>query len=291
MVIKFLKYLKYEKRYSKHTFISYTNDLKQFHSFCKERTNNEIITDHKIIRSWIIQLMEENLSHRTINRKISTLKTFYKFLLKEGAIKINPLEKIISPKNNKNLPQFVPEDDMNKLFNSDIFPNDFSGIRDRLIIELLYSTGIRLSELQNLKITDIDFSRKLITVTGKGNKQRIIPVTDLIINVINQYLDAKNKLSIIYDKKYILITNKGKKIYEQLIYRTVTKYLQLVTTISKKSPHVLRHTFATHLLNQGADLNAIKELLGHSNLSATQVYTHNSYTKLNQIYKLAHPRA
>ena len=212
-------------------------------------------------------------------------------MLKEKKIKTNPLEKIISPKNNKNIPQFIPEEDIEKLFSEELFSNDFPGTRARLIIELLYSTGIRLSELANLKISDIEFERKLIKVTGKRQKQRIIPITNLIVEIINKYLLLKNKLPINCNMQYILITNKGKKIYDKLIYRTVKKYLTLITTVNKKSPHILRHTFATHLLNKGADLNAIKELLGHANLSATQIYTHNTYEKLNQIYKQAHPRA
>ena len=291
MITNFLKYLKYEKRYSKHTIISYENDLMQFTSFCQKITDNKIIKDHKIIRSWIITLMEEKYSSRSINRKISSLKTYYKYLLKEKEIKTNPLEKIISPKNNKNIPQFIPEEDIEKLFLEEIFSTDFPGTRDRLIIELLYSTGIRLSELANLKISDIEFERKLIKVLGKRQKQRIIPITNLIIDILNKYLLLKNKLPVNSNMQYLLITNKGKKIYNKLIYRTVKKYLSLTTTVSKKSPHILRHTFATHLLNKGADLNAIKELLGHANLSATQVYTHNTYEKLNQIYKQAHPRA
>ena len=291
MIKDFIKYLSYEKRYSEHTIKSYKTDIEQFCQFIVSHTDKKYTEDHKIIRLWIIKLDENGNSSRTINRKISSLKTYYKYLIKENIIKLNPLEKVNSPKVNKNLPQFVSEDDIKLLFTKITYPDDFKGIRDQLILELLYFTGIRLSELQNLQTKDIDFNAKSIKVQGKRQKERIIPISDNLIHLINIYIKRKKELSVETDQEYLFITDKGKKIYEKLIYRTVKNYLQQVTTINKKSPHILRHTFATHLLNKGADLNAIKELLGHANLSATQVYTHNTIDKLNQIYKQAHPRA
>lgn len=285
----FIKYLTYEKRFSLHTVSAYKNDLKQFFEFCEISSNeSQIISNHKIIRSWIVKLMEEKYSPRSVNRKISTLKTYYKFLLREGKIQSNPLDKIITPKTYKKLPVFASEENMDLFLNENFFEDNFSGTRDRLVIELLYNTGVRLSELVHLKKKDINFNRKHIKVLGKRNKERIIPVNTNIIELIklyNSHNEVNNSL------EFLLQTNKGEQVYDKLIYRTVNKHLERVSTITKKSPHVLRHTFATHLLNNGADLNAIKELLGHANLAATQVYTHNTFEKLNNIYKQAHPRA
>lgn len=287
MTKNFLKYLKYEKRYSQHTLKSYETDLRQFHIFAK---TEEIISDHNIIRSWIISLVEAEISARTINRKISSLKTYYKFLKREGKIEKNPMEKIVSPKNSKKLPEFVPEEHIEHIFSKDFFEKDFAGLRDMLVVEMLYSTGIRLSELVNLKNLDVNLSAKTIKVLGKGNKERIIPLTQSLINTIVDYQKEKqNTFGELTEN--LLLTDKGEPIYPKKIYRIVNKYLQLVTTITKKSPHVLRHSFATHLLNNGADINAIKELLGHASLAATEVYTHNTFEKLNKIYNQAHPRA
>lgn len=245
---------------------------------------------HYEIREWIVYLMENNISARSINRKISTLKSFFKFLHREGHITKNPLLKISSPKNQKKLPSFVEKNKMDLLLDKIEFANDFEGVRDSLIIEILYLTGIRLSELINIKLTDVDFGEKAIKVLGKRNKERLVPITNELINSINYYIKHRNQLKHI-ENNYLLLTQKGEKVYPKLIYRIVNRYLELVTTIEKKSPHVLRHTFATHMLNNGADLNAIKEILGHANLSATEVYTHNTFEKLKSIYKQAHPRA
>ncbi len=289
MTDKFFKYLEIEKRYSKHTLLSYETDLNQFFAFSDN--SQTIVEDFNVVRAWIISLMEKEYTTRTVNRKISTLKTYYKFLMREGKIEKNPLDKIVSPKTDSKLPQFVPEEDLEHLFNKDIFGEDFAGVRDMLVIEMLYTTGIRLSELRGIKYSDIDLSQKTIKVLGKRQKERIIPITKNLSDIIIRYRIEKKKLPFVVNEKYLLITDKGKHIYEKKIYRIVNHYLSLITTISKKSPHILRHSFATHLLNNGADINAIKELLGHANLSATQIYTHNTFEKLNKIYNQAHPRA
>lgn len=286
----FLKYLEFEKRYSVHTIKSYKNDLIQFESFLKENFDSVSLsmTDSKDVRSWIIQLSKEKLQAISINRKIVSLRVFYKFLKREGVINKNPVENIQALKAKKRLPVFVEEKNINNLLDSDGFDCSFEGERDRLIIELFYATGIRLSELKNLKISDVNFTASEIKVLGKRNKERLIPFTREIHDLLRHHIDRRAEVN--PDSAYIFLTKKGKQVYDNLIYRVVKKYLTLVTTIDKKSPHVLRHTFATHMLNKGADLNAIKELLGHSNLSATQIYTHNSFEKLKNIYNQAHPR-
>lgn len=292
----FIKYLQFEKRYSSHTIRSYSIDLEQFFSFCKHSLKHfdPLNISHKIIRSWIVYLMENNISPRSVNRKITTLKSFYKFLIREKLIAHNPLDKILSLKINKKLPFFVEEAQMNILLSGTSgidFGDDYEGFRNRLIIEMFYLTGIRLSELINLKNTDVDTQNLTIKVLGKQNKERIIPFSKNFKKSIDEYVEKKNKSLNLQQNNYFFLTKKGNKIYEKLVYRVVNKYLHFVTTIEKKSPHILRHTFATHILNKGADLNAIKELLGHANLSATQIYTHNTFEKLKKIYKQAHPRA
>ncbi len=287
MIKDFEKYLLLEKRYSIHTVTAYLNDIKQFYEFCSFEPDF-ICTDHNYIRNWIVHLMDNNISKRSVNRKISSLKTFYRYLLKQNKIKTNPFARIVTLKTSKNIPEFIPETDFDNF--EDLFDTDFKGIRDKLILEILYLTGIRRAELVNLKNSDIDLSKKQIKVTGKRQKQRIIPITDYLAEQIKIYIFYKNSLAQT-DKLAFILTDKGSPAYDKFIYRTVNFYLSKMTTLNKKSPHILRHTFATHLLNNGADLNAIKELLGHSNLNATQVYTHNSYEKLNKIYKQAHPRA
>ncbi|HBX50785.1 MAG: integrase [Bacteroidetes bacterium RIFOXYA12_FULL_35_11] len=288
---KFIQYLSTEKKFSEHTILAYSSDLNQFTSFCsEEQVETEINTNHKIIRRWIVKLMEENISPRSINRKITTLKSYYKFLQREEVISVNPMNKILSPKTKKTLPFFVEKKQVNKLLDEpDYFGDDFEGIRNQLMIEMFYFTGMRLSELMNLKISDFDKISLTLKVLGKRNKERIIPVNMNFGKKINRFLEIRHKISSSND--FIFITKTGKKAYGKLIYRVVKKYLELVTTIEKKSPHVLRHTFATHMLNNGADLNAIKELLGHANLAATQIYTHSSFEKIKNIYKQAHPRA
>jgi integrase/recombinase XerC len=287
---EFLNYLKFEKRFSRHTQLSYKIDLKQFVQFLIETGQIDDFTkvDHRLIRKWIITLVDNKISASTVNRKLSALKTFFKFLQRNNIVKSNPVDKIISLKTSKRLPSFVDEKQMDELIDEFEFGEGFIGFRDRMIIETFYFTGIRLSELINIKDNDIDFSSLTLKVLGKRNKERIIPVNRDFAIRLKDYINFKNQT---VNSAYIFISIKGKILYSKAVYRIIHKYLQLVTPIDKKSPHVLRHTFATHMLNHGADLNAIKELLGHANLSATQVYTHNTFEKLTKIYKQAHPRA
>lgn len=288
----FLTYLKNQKRYSDHTIRAYSDDLNQFYLFCGiNQPEEEILkVNHKIIRKWVAVLMDSKLSARSVRRKISTLKSFFKYLLKNSIVAENPVRGVVSPKLEKKLPEFVNVDQMNSLLTGSDFGTDFKGLRNRLIIDMFYQTGMRLSELINLKIVDIDTDYMQLKVLGKRNKERIIPLMYGLRNSIDEYLNKRVKIEK-YDEKYLFLTEKGKKMYPRLIYRIVNNYLRLITTVDKKSPHVLRHTFATHMLDAGADLNAIKELLGHSNLSATEIYTHNTFEKLKAIYKQAHPRA
>ncbi|MEA2105467.1 MAG: tyrosine-type recombinase/integrase [Bacteroidota bacterium] len=289
----FLKYLHTEKRFSKHTIRSYENDIRHFSLFITNSGYNTEIqnANEKIIRSWIVSMMEKDFSSLTINRKISTLKTFYKFLIREGYTAINPMDKVTSPKPSKKIPAFVDEQHISNLLDDFSFGDDFPGIRNKTIIEMFYNTGMRLSELIELKTVDVNLMAGTLKVLGKRNKERIIPIHHSFVNTLKQYLKAKDAQYPSLQHNYFFVTDKGNKLYEKFVYRIVNKYLKFVSTIEKKSPHILRHTFATHLLNRGADLNAIKELLGHANLSATQVYTHNTFEKLKSIYKQAHPRA
>lgn len=288
-ILRYIHRLTNEKRYSKHTTLAYQTDLNQFYDYCEFCGEDILTITSSKIRLWIVSLLEDSISAKTINRKISTLKSFYKFLLREQVIDKNPMDVIISPKIEKRLPEFIDQAKLNLLLDSGPLEDEFEGVRDYLIIELLYFTGIRLSELISLKFQDIDFANYTIKVLGKRNKQRIIPISKKLVESINNY--KKYRDSIITTADFLFITKKGNMLYPKLVYRVVYKYLSLATSNSKKSPHILRHTFATHMLNNGADLNAIKELLGHANLSATQVYTHNTFSKLKTIYKQAHPRA
>jgi integrase/recombinase XerC len=288
---KFFNYLSNEKRYSAHTIRSYKSDLEQFIQFGTESNENfnPLTSDHHIIRKWIVHLMESGNSSRSVNRKITTLKTFYRFLLREGIITDMPTQKIVLPKMNKQLPFFVGINNMQMLFDQFEFSNDFEGLRDRTILLTFYCTGMRLSELVNLKITDIDFYYSRLKVLGKRNKERLIPFGIELQAVLKEYIGQRDQFACPHNILYV--TNEGDPVYDKLIYRLVNKYLGEVTTLEKRSPHVLRHTFATHMLNNGAELNAIKELLGHANLSATQIYTHTTFEKLKVIYNQAHPRA
>ncbi len=288
----FINYLKYEKRYSQLTAVAYKKDLDQFEEFFVKTVgdfNVEGIND-KIARKWVIELMDNGISSRTVNKKISALKSFYKYLLRLEVVKENNLVNVIVPKVHKKLPHFVEEKNLDHLLDDGFFGNDFEALRDKLIISLLYGTGIRLAELMHLKDADIYLTEFLIKVLGKRNKERIIPYPISLNSLIVQYKTERTKL-FGSPVECLLLTSKGKPVYEKLIYRVVYKNLALVTTIEQKSPHVLRHTFATHLLNRGADLNAVKEMLGHSNLSATQIYTHTSLAKIQKVYRQAHPRS
>jgi integrase/recombinase XerC len=287
----FLDYLRYEKRNSPNTFTAYENDLHQFVSFGKELIEDFSVenADHHLIRQWIISLMDQGVTSRSVNRKISTLKSFYKFLMRQGIIDKNPTDRVIIPRMGKKLPVFVQEREINYLLDGGFFGNDFQGKRDKAIITLFYGSGIRLSELKNIRIQDLDLKEKTVKVLGKRNKERLVPFPLEIATVVKEYLEERNELfGDVSD--VVFLTDKGEPIYSKLIYRIVIKHLSLVTTLDRKSPHILRHSYATHLLNRGADLNAIKELLGHSNLAATQVYTHTTFEELKKIYKQAHPR-
>lgn len=291
---KFIQYIQFEKRFSPNTITAYRKDLSQFSDYLKTEYHLTEIekSDFQMIRSWIVYMVGKSASTTTINRKLSALKSFFRYLLKEAVITESPMVKIITPKSNKRLPEFVGKENMESLFQNIEFNEEFDGVRDKLIIEMLYFTGMRLSELINLKDANIDIQSQQIKVLGKRNKERIIPFSKVLQNSIENYLKVRKKDIIqLEQNSYFFVTQKGKKIYEKLVYRTVNSYLGKVSTLRKKSPHVLRHTFATHMLNNGADLNAIKEILGHASLAATQVYTHNTIDQLKSIYKQAHPRA
>ena len=287
----FIKYLKFEKRLSDHTILSYDNDLKQFESFFKTYSTNKEIktTDKRAIRSWIVELSLKNLSPKSINRKIATLKSFFKFLIKRDVIEINPTTNITSLKTDQKIPNFLKEKDVNFLFDNLILEKNFNGERDMMILELLYGTGIRISELINLKTRNINLPKKEMKIMGKRKKERIIPLHQQIISQIKKYLHKKNEIKSTHE--FLLCTNKGKKLYPMLIYRIVKKHLSSLINSKKYNPHLLRHTFATHILNKGGDLNSIKDLLGHESLAATQIYTHNSIEKLKETFKASHPRA
>ncbi|MBN2167204.1 MAG: tyrosine-type recombinase/integrase [Marinilabiliaceae bacterium] len=288
----FLKYIQFEKRSSNHTVVSYECDLKQFQNYIEvEGFISWPQITSKQIRQWMINLLDEGLTSKSVNRKIATLKSFFRFLMREGVVEVNPLDKIITPKIPKRLPEFVKEHEMDLLLDEIDFEKSYSGVRDHLIIELFYCTGLRLSELSGLTISSFDFSGDVIRVVGKRKKERIIPFSKKMRSSLIEYIEVRNSSFLNVANNILFLTDKGEPVYDKLIYRVVKKHLSLVTTMSKKSPHILRHTFATVLLNKGADINAIKELLGHSNLSATEIYTHNSFEQLNAIYNQAHPRA
>lgn len=291
---KFAYYLKYEKRFSPHTVNAYLTDLNQFLEFLNRTYELDDIGEatHPMIRSWVVELIPSHEA-TTINRKISTLKTCFRLLLRDGIIDVNPMQKIVSPKTAKRLPEFVDKQAMENLLTGDHFDDDFSGVRDHAILELFDKTGIRLSELIGLQVTDLDLAQgnnSTMKVLGKRNKERIIPLREEIVEVLRNYLQHRSSY-VAAGVHALFVTDKGKALYPTFVYRLVYRYLGKVTTNRKRSPHVLRHTFATHLLNEGTDLNAIKELLGHANLSATQIYTHNTFEKLKSVYSGAHPRA
>ncbi len=292
-ITSFINFLQFEKRYSVHTVKAYTNDLTCFFDYIKETYSTEEIVaiTTNMIRSWLAGLRNKKIEPRSIHRKISSLKSFFKYHLRQGNLKQSPVASIISPKSNKRLPQFVQEKETATLFEHVEFSADWKGQTAKLSLQILYYTGIRLSELIGLKENEIDMAHQSIKVLGKGSKERIIPVGKDLIQQIQSYIQEKHNQFAEADRTVLLVTDKGKKLYPKYVYLQVNQYLSLITTIDKKSPHVLRHTFATHLMNNGADLNAVKELLGHSSLAATQVYTHNTIEKLKEIHKQAHPKA
>ncbi len=289
----FLNHLLYQKRYSRHTIIAYQNDLVSFFDFIEVQFGEIPLAEIKptFIKSWLAGLKEAGMESKSINRKISSLKSLFKYQLKQGAIETSPMTTIISPKVKKRLPQYVDEKDTSTLFTHVEFPDTWDGQTQRLVLELFYNTGMRQAELVSLKETQLDSGNSAVKVLGKGNKERIIPISNMLMANLQHYMADKRKLLEKFDSNYLFNSGKGKQLYPKLVYNLVHKYLGLVTTINKKSPHVLRHTFATHLMNNGADLNAVKELLGHSSLAATQIYTHNSIEKLKDVYKKAHPKA
>lgn len=287
----FLDYLAFEKRYSLHTIKAYKADLTLLSDYLDETYSTTIDqANHSMIRSWLVNELNKGNSPRTVNRKITTLKSFFKFAEKEEAIKQNPTLRLTSTKTSKSIPSFVTVDEMNNLLDKSKFSNDYSGIRDKLMVEIFYSTGIRLSELINIKLRDIDFNKKQLKVLGKRNKERLIPLTKELVNSLEKFLEIRQSMTLIHPS-YLLLTDKGRKLNPTLVYKTMNKLISSVTSLKKTSPHILRHTFATHMLNNGADLNVIKELLGHASLSATEVYTHNSIDKLKKVFNNAHPRA
>ncbi|OWP64926.1 integrase [Hymenobacter amundsenii] len=292
----FFDYLRFERRYSPHTVVSYQTDLRQFGEFLHTTFELEepAQADHTLVRSWVVHLMQQQRDARTVNRKIACLRSYYSYLLRTGVIQKNPMLRITSPKVAKKLPEFVPEEALNGLLNSFEFPDTLAGSRDQLILELLYGTGIRLSELIGIRHADLSLLGRTVRVTGKGNKQRVVPLNPSLLLVLERYI-ARQKQEFGMSSnatEALLVTDKGEPLYEKLVYRTVKHYLSQITTASgQQHPHVLRHSFATHLLSKGADLNAIKELLGHANLAATQVYTHLSIDRLKSVFDKAHPKA
>ena len=288
----FYKYLEFERRSSNHTLTSYKTDLDQFKKFYNNLSNSEEIAnaDKRSIRSWIIDLSLNNNSKKTINRKIASLKSYYKFLIKRGIIRNNPTNNIKSLKTDQNIPKFLKENDLATVFDNLRAENNLKKIRDILILEILYGTGIRISELINLKTKNINKDKREIKVLGKRGMERIIPLHDSLFTQIINYISRKEK-SKITDREFLFCTEKGEKIYPMLISRVVKKNLSKLIQSEKYNPHLLRHTFATHILNKGADLSSIKELLGHKSLAATQVYTHNSIEKLKETFNKAHPKA
>lgn len=293
MIETFLQHLTYEKRLSQHTLTAYAKDLEQFKEFLEKTYQLQDLAkaDFRMIRGWAVSMVEAELHHRSVNRKLATLRSFYGYLLRCKAITINPMLRVSSLKTDKPLPQFVEEKSLQLLFDEMTFPLDFEGTRDRLVLELLYGTGMRLAELITLRDGDVNVYDQTLRVFGKRSKERVVPIYKGLVEMIKQYQQFRNEQFPNPPEQSLILTNKGEPAYPVLIQRIVKKYLSAVTSLQKRSPHVLRHTFATHLLNNGADLNSIKDLLGHSSLAATQVYTHNSIEKLKKIYKQAHPKA
>ncbi len=289
-VASFLQFIEFEKRYSKHTLLAYSNDIAQFQVFIQQYDLKITEVKHTQVRNWIVSLMQDKTTARSINRKLSSLKSFYKFLLRKGEITVNPMAKVTNPKISKRLPVFVEKQNIEQLLKHIKFEEGFWGERDKLIIEMLYATGMRRSELSGLKITDIDSWNSQIKVLGKGNKERLLPVHPQLLKIIQTFIISRDESFPELSHTHLLVGKKGLPIKDGEIYAVVKKYLSTVTTLEKKSPHILRHTFATHILNEGAEINAVKELLGHASLAATQVYTHNTTEKLKKIHKQAHPR-
>jgi len=289
----FTEYLSHEKNYSIHTVNAYRKDIESFSEFCLlEHGVSEIDSIHySIIRGWVVTLVDKEISNRSINRKIASLKAYYKFLQRVGTIESNPLAKHRALKTSKKIEVPFSEEEMKRVLSQIPFEDGFEGLRDKLIIELLYVTGMRRAELVELKIENVDLRNRTLKVLGKRNKERIVPLMPNTIVLFRDYLNQRESLDVIFDKAFVFLLKSGNKIYGTLVYRVINRYLSIVSSKVKRSPHILRHTFATHLLNKGADLNSVKELLGHSSLASTQVYTHNSIAELKKIHSLSHPRS
>lgn len=288
----FLDYLRYERNYSGYTIGAYRKDLRQFEDFVKEKKEGLFIpaeVDTDLVRNWIVCLLDNRMSPVSVNRKLSSLKSFFKFLIKQGYVSVNPLRLITGPKTKKPLPLFVKEQDMERLLDGDGFDEDFEGVRDRLILEMLYDTGMRRSELIGIRNTDIDLDAMQIRVTGKRNKQRLIPIAEGLKNLILAYTKVRNR-EVDAQNEWFFVRKNGEQMSAGILYLLVKKKLSDIPTLAKRSPHVLRHSFATSMLNNGAELNAVKELLGHSSLASTSIYTHTTFEELKKVYH-AHPRA
>jgi integrase/recombinase XerC len=293
---EFLEHLEHERRYSAHTVKAYRTDLREYFSYLQVTYGQIELEEHThtLIRSWLSELLGQGLQARSVSRKMTSLKSFFRYCLQNGYVHTNPTSKLQPVKIPQRLPVFVQEAEMQKLFTETEFEDSFTGIRDYTILNVLYGTGIRVSELVNLKTSDINITGSSLKVLGKRNKERIIPVNSKLMQMITVYLEERKQFLLEQDVKtkndWLFLSGRANKTYPRMVYTIVKKYLEQVTTVDKKSPHVLRHTFATHLLSHGADLNAIKELLGHSNLAATQVYTHSTIDQLKNIYEQAHPK-
>ena len=290
-VKKFIDFLLFEKKYSQHTAVAYEKDIEMFELYLSREFSESKVSNanYSQIRSWIVKLVSSNVTNRTINRKVSSLNSYYKFLLKIQSIEFNPLTKHKALKVSKKLQIPFSETEITSVLNL-IETDSFEGLRDKLIVELFYSTGMRRTELVNLQLSDVDISQGQLKVLGKRNKERFIPLLSTVIRTYQAYLIERSNLKEVQDSKSLLLTRKGFKIYEKLVYRVIVNYFDTISSKVKKSPHILRHSFATHLLNNGADLNSVKELLGHSSLASTQVYTHSSVAELKKVYEKAHPR-
>ena len=288
----FLDYLRYERNYSEKTVLAYGEDISQLREFAQEEIGdfNPAEVTPELIREWIVSLMDKGYASTSVNRKLSSLRSFYKFLLKKKVVLVDPLRKITGPKNKKPLPSFLKENEMNRLLDDTDFGEGFDGCRDHLIIEMFYATGIRLSELIGLDDKDVDFSASLLKVTGKRNKQRLIPFGDELKEGMLEYVNVRNE-QVLESGGAFFVRKNGERLYKNLVYNLVKRNLSKVVTLKKRSPHVLRHTFATTMLNNEAELGAVKELLGHSSLATTEIYTHTTFEELKKVYKQAHPRA
>lgn len=291
-VKKFIDFLLFEKKYSNHTAVAYKKDIEMFELFLSKKIpkSNSLNANYSLIRSWIVKLVSDNISNRTINRKISSLNSYYKFLVKINAIKLNPLTNHKALKMSKKIQ--VPFSETEIISVLDLIETDsFEGLRNKLIVELFYSTGMRRTELVNLQLNDVDISKSQVKLLGKRNKERFVPLLQTVLETYKAYIIVRSTLKSSDRSNFIFLTKNGQRVYDKLVYRVIINYFDTVSSKVKKSPHILRHSFATHLLNNGADLNSVKELLGHSSLAATQIYTHNSIAELQKVYKKAHPRA